>query len=287
MEGFLKEQLQAIIDNENEINNKIKLHNEKDKINFQCYYILSKNWYYAYKNSMKLGKNDNLFTKVENLCPLVKQKTIDYKNKTFNFPGNFAIVNQNLMNKISRHFGENNYIQLKNLGYQVLIFGQCIMIKSNLNPAIIFISILKENSNNNNDTSYENDIRYIFEFNNTPLMEHEIKNMQKYDFKNYLKFRNIGENNNVDYREIKNTKKDNVGIIIYNRFEKASEKCLILENNNIFNSNNIKNPVNQIVKMNPYLKSILLGLNQFDIFTNGLKQILKLNLKVLFHISLI
>ena len=125
MKGFFKEQHQAIIDNENEINSKIKskLPNNNNKINFQCYYILNKDWYNAYKNSIKLGKNDNLFTKVENLFPSVKQKGIDYKKKTYNFPGNFAIVNQNLMNKISRHFGENNYIQLQNLGYQVLIFG--------------------------------------------------------------------------------------------------------------------------------------------------------------------
>ena len=281
MEGFLKEQLQAITNNENEINSKIKskLPNNNNKINFQWYYILNKDWYNAYKNSIKFRKNDNLFTKVENLFPSVKQKCIDYIYKTYNFPGNFAIVNQNLMNKISRHFGENNTIQLKNLGYQVLIFGQCIIIKSNLIPSIIFVSVLKENSNNNNDndTSYENDIRYIFEFNSLPLMEHEIKNMQQDNFKSYLKFRNIGENNNVDYREIKNRKGEINGIIIYNRIEKDSEPILMLENNNILNPINVKNPVNQITKMNPYLKSILLGLNQFDIFTNGLKQILKLN----------
>ena len=209
-------EIQAINLNENTINN--KLYSNDPNYNFEKYYILNKAWYNEYKKSISKGTNFELFSMVNKLYPEIGKKTIHLKGeKKYYFPSNFILVDQNLINLISNNFGENDKTLIKKLSYDVLIFGGCIMIKSNLNPKILNVSILAEN----NDTKYENEIRYIFDFNNTQSMEEEIKFMKKNNFKEYLKFTNIDDNTNqVEFREILNSEQKNIGIIIYIRNQK-------------------------------------------------------------------
>ena len=259
-------EIQAINLNENTINN--KLYSNDPNYNFEKYYILNKAWYNEYKKSISKGTNFELFSMVNKLYPEIGKKTIHLKGeKKYYFPSNFILVDQNLINLISNNFGENDKTLIKKLSYDVLIFGGCIMIKSNLNPKILNVSILAEN----NDTKYENEIRYIFDFNNTQSMEEEIKFMKKNNFKKYLKIKNIDDNaNQVEFREILNSEQKNIGIIIYIRNQK-------LKNSNLIHQSNISNKSKIASKKDSIFNSILYGLNHFELFTKQIKEISKSN----------
>jgi hypothetical protein len=141
-------------------------------------------------------------------------------------------------------------------------------------PNIIYVSIIKEKCNN--DTKYENEIRYIFEFNNEECMKNEIKFMQKNSFNHYINFKNLSEANSVDYKEVRNNK-EIIGYIIYNYAKKSFESAKVIKDNKVLKNNN--NPISSqpALIFNPCLKSILLGLNQFENFTKGLKEMIILN----------
>ena len=182
-------------------------------------------------------------------------------------------MNQKFINIISRYFEAKDISEINKLSYDVLIFGECIMIKSNKKQNIISVSTQKQY----NDTFYDNEINYIFEFNDITYMKDEIGLMKKIGFAKYLKFKNIAGNNTVDFREITGKVKNNIGIIIYNRNKELRDTSKVLKDNNVFQNFNIPNPSEAITQINPYFKSILLGLNQFDTFTKGLKKIANSN----------
>ena len=264
---FPKE-LQIIEQNEIEINNKLAQKNNNNT--FERYYILNKDWYNNYKKSFNKQKNSELFTSVNKLCPEIKTKTIDLKNdkKTFSFPSNFVIVNQNVINQISNNFGETDKKEILKLNYNVLIYDGCIIIKSNLNPKVLNVSVLKEN----NDTKYENEIKYIFDFKHSSWMEEEIKFIQKNGFIKYLQFKNIDEKNSVDYRKISNKEQIIIGTIVYIRNK------LLKDSNLNINNQSISSSVNKLTtKIHPMFKSLLLSLNHFEIFTKQLKDTTKSN----------
>ena len=182
-------------------------------------------------------------------------------------------MNQKFINIISRYFEAKDISEINKLSYDVLIFGECIMIKSNKKQNIISVSTQKQYNN----TFYDNEINYIFEFNDITYMKDEIDLMKKIGFAKYLKFKNIAGNNTVDFREITGKVKNNIGIIIYNRNKELSDNSKFLKDKNVFQNLNIQNQSGALTQMNPYFKSILLGLNQFDAFTKGLKKIANSN----------
>ena len=108
-------------------------------------------------------------------------------------------------------------------------------------------------------------------------MEKEIKSMQEKGFKSYLKFRNLGGQNLVDFIEIKNKSGNFIGYIIYNYVKIKEENAVIKKENNALNQfNNQKNEqVNTQFK--PYFKAILLALNQFENFTKIIRDFTNLN----------
>ena len=276
MEGFKSnEEIQAINENDNEINTKFFLYGDNSASEFEKYYILNKKWFDSYKHSFQKYNNYNSFLKVEDLCPVIKQKIIKYQNekKKFYIPTNFIIMNQKFINIISRYFEAKDISEINKLSYDVLIFGECIMIKSNKKQNIISVSTQKQY----NDTFYDNEINYIFEFNDITYMNDEIDLMKKKGFTEYLKFKNIAGNNTVDFGEIIGKEKNNIGIIIYNRNKELSDNSKFLKDKNAFQNFNIQNQSGALTQMNPYFKSILLGLNQFDAFTKGLKKIANSN----------
>ena len=275
------EELNAINKNEDEINTNILLFGKNNQIIFKDYYILNKAWFDNYKISLKTQYNNDLFTNIQNIYPkaITKVVIIHKKNKTYTFPSNFVLVNKKILDNISSHFNQKNEGEINKLSYKVLIFGECIIIKSRTKENIIYVSILKEKNNNNNDTSYENEILYIFEFNDSNSMERELKFMNQKNFKEYLKFKNLLWSNNCDYKEVKNEKQKIIGYIIYNHSQILSETSLFMKGNKSL-ENPIKQKTQKIetkVNLNSYLKSILLGLNHFENFTKGLNDIIKIN----------
>jgi hypothetical protein len=210
---------------------------------------------------------------IQDIFPNIHSKKIN-QSKEYSYPTNFIVVNKKLFNQIYGHFQQGQALDKNQLSYDVLIFGECVIIKSRVKPNIIYVSILKEKCNN--DTKYENEIRYIFEFNNEECMKNEIKFMQKNSFNHYINFKNISEANSVDYKEVRNNK-EIIGYIIYNYAKKSFESAEVIKDNKVLKNNN--NPISSqpTLIFNPCLKSILLGLNQFENFTKGLKEMIILN----------
>ena len=86
MEGLKSnEEIQAINENDNEINTKFFLYGDNCTSEFEKYYILNKKWFDSYKHSFQTSNNYNSFLKVEDLCPVIKQKIIKYQNEKKNF----------------------------------------------------------------------------------------------------------------------------------------------------------------------------------------------------------
>ena len=274
MEKYQNEdELGLVNDNENEINEKILLYGENNTCNYQKYYILDKTWFDKYKIFLKTQFNDNLFINIQDIYPVKKVKTIRIKNKKNNYliPANFVLVNPKVFNYIINYFTKQKDLDIKNLCYETLIFGSCIIIKSNSEPNILNVAILKKEKINDNDTTYENYIKYIFDFNDNDSMETELKIMYSNGFNKYMKFTNFDDNKNyVEFREIQ--KKDNkcIGYLIYNR-----------QGNNLDNikldKNNIGNTEKSITECIPYFISILFCLNQFENFKKSIKDFLSSN----------
>ena len=167
-------EMNAINENEKEIYNNL-LYGEYYQESFQNYYVLNKTWFDKYKISLKAkNNNNNLFTNIQEIFPFAKSKYLTIKEiKNYSYPSNFIIANQKVFNHICKHFHKSQTSEINNLSYEVLIFGKCLIIKSHLNPYMIYVSIFKEN--NINGTNYENEIRYIFEFNSEKSMSQEIQ----------------------------------------------------------------------------------------------------------------
>ena len=271
-------ELEAINKNEQEIDMNISLFGKDNKLNFKTYYILNKEWFDNYKTSLKTQKNKDLFTNINDICPKVDSKSVIINNnqKTYKFPSNFVLVNQKILEFISNNFSQKNGFDLVQLSYEVFIFGECIIIKSRTYKNVIYASTLKE-QRNNHETSYENDIRYIFEFFDSDSMEKELKFMNEKNFTNYLKFKNLNGKNHCDFGEVKDVKNKIIGHIIYNQFQNLSETAIFINKKKFLEKAIKPNTQNIVIKFNPYLKSILLGFSQFEKFTKGLKDIIQRN----------
>ena len=200
-------ELEEINKNEQEIDINILLFGENYQLNSKTYYILNKEWFDNYKTSLKTQKNKDLFTNINDICPKVDSKSVIINNnqKTYKFPSNFVLVNQKILEFISNNFSQKNGFDLVQLSYEVFIFGECIIIKSRTYKNVIYASTLKE-QRNNHETSYENDIRYIFEFFDSDSMEKELKFMNEKNFTNYLKSKNLNGKNHCDFGEVKDVK---------------------------------------------------------------------------------
>ena len=135
---------------ENEINNNIK--KQKLKPIFKKYGLLNKDWYEEYKCSLFGRKlNDNIF-QFEKISPNFEKKfnEIDKKLYSISVPTNFVLVTENLINLISDYFDDDNKPKLKELIFEAVIGGECIIFKDNKNDNIHFISLYNENNNYNN-----------------------------------------------------------------------------------------------------------------------------------------
>ena len=135
---------------ENEINNNIKKLNLKPI--FKKYGLLNKDWVDEYKSSLMGGKlNYNIF-QFEKISPNFEKKfnEIDKKLYSISVPTNFVLVTENLINLISDYFDDDNKPKLKELIFEAVIGGECIIFKDNKNDNIHFISLYNENNNYNN-----------------------------------------------------------------------------------------------------------------------------------------
>ena len=268
-------ELDILLESISDIENNILLYGEGNIYEFKNYYILNKDWYDKYVQSISFKSKENLFLISDFLFPVLKEKKINEQSEINKFliPTNFAIINEQAGKIISKNFDEKENLELNNLIHEVLIFGECIIIKSLLKQNTLYISLMKKEKKEN-ETIYENDINYIFNFNTKDDMESEIKFMKNFEnFNKYFQFKNLNEN--IDFREIYDSNDNIIGKIIYNKIEKEDSTHLMIQKNNP--SLNSKNDEKFIAQVNPFFKPILLGLSRFEKLTQGFKEIITSN----------
>ena len=277
-----KNELDILFGSNSDIDANIMLFGEGQNYSFNNYYILNKEWYDRYIQSLISGSKENLFLLSDFLFPDLKEKKADINNELIKFllPTNFVLINEKSANMISEYFEANEKIEIKKLCHEVLIYGECIIIKSNLKPNVLYVCLKKkEEKKKDYDTIYENYINYIFQFKSKEDMENEIKYMKSSNnFKDYLKFKNLEEyNNNLNTLEIYNDNSEFIGNIIYNSNEniELSSTLNLLQKNRVLEKS--KDSEKIISKINPYFKSIILGLSRFEKLIQGFKGIIETN----------
>ena len=85
------------------------LFGEAQNYSFNNYYILNKEWYDRYIQSLISGSKENLFLFSDFLFPDLKEKKVDIKNELniFLLPTNFVLINEKSANMISEYFEAN------------------------------------------------------------------------------------------------------------------------------------------------------------------------------------
>jgi len=276
-----KSELDILFGSNSDIDFNIMLFGEAQNYSFNNYYILNKEWYDRYIQSLISGSKENLFLFSDFLFPDLKEKKVDIKNELniFLLPTNFVLINEKSANMISEYFEANEKIEIKKLGHKVLIYGECIIIKSNLKPNVLYVCLKKkEERKKDYHTIYENYINYIFQFKSKEDMENEIKCMKNSNnFKDYLKFKKLDEcNNNLNILELYNDKTELIGNIIYNSNEiELSSTINLLQKNRVLAKP--KDSEKIISKINSYFKSIILGLSRFEKLNQCFKGIIETN----------
>ena len=147
---------------ENEIKKNIISNNINH--NFKKYGILNKDWHNNYQNFIH-GSNPTPTYDINYLTPVINQNYYNYNNITYKFlfPNNFIIVTKKVINILSRHFDVNNKNEIYNLIFEIIIGGNCIMIKDKNNKNVLLISRFNID---NKQLNYNNEIEYKFIYNN-------------------------------------------------------------------------------------------------------------------------
>ena len=281
-----------------------------EKIIFQKYGLLNKNWLKKYKSFYNYDyfikneeikyydKENNIFI-IKDLIPKFDKKSLknkyDNSNIDISIPTNFILVSENFINLISHNFenknnddNEINYSEMiKDLIYEVIIGGKCIIIKDKHNENSFFITLYNKSKNNDNNSNSDSDvdtdnnkdnyynynyntnnINFFLKFNDKLNIENGLKIILGKSFSNNL----IQRNDENDFcQQLFDSKNILIGYI----FE------LIFKNNNTLTKLDINYLTNRktnyikpkLVKefsdiLNPYIKSIMLCLYQIDTLKN-------------------
>ena len=194
---------------ENEIKKKIKCRNIPKPI-FKKYGLLNKEFFVKYKESLYNKQKENLFNN-DSFFPLFIENNEIYNGQIYSFfvPNNFIIVTEKFIKLLFGTF-EQKYKQILNeLLFDIIIGGECIIIKDKKYENINYISLYKSN---NQEFCYNNNIDYILIYDNQQKMEMCINNFLQYNFLNYFNIRDINLENNEKQKIICN--EEEIGSII-------------------------------------------------------------------------
>ena len=194
---------------EHEIKNKIKCNNLSKPI-FKKYILLNKDWFVKYKKSLYNKQKENLFNN-DSFFPLFIENNEIYNEQIYSFfvPNNFIIVTEKFIKLLFGTF-EQKYQQILNeLLFDIMVGGECIIIKDKKYANINYISLY---NSNNQEFCYNNNIDYILIYDNQQKMEICINNFLKYNFLNYFKLIDINLENNEKQKIICN--EEEIGYII-------------------------------------------------------------------------
>ena len=267
-----KEIQKALFFGENEIKKNIT----STDINpiFKKYGLINKDWFYKYKNFL-FGTKQKPNYNIKLLTPTLDNQFLNYNNYSYTFliPKDFIIVPEKVINIISNHFDAQQKKEINNLIYDLIIGGNCIIIKDKKNNNIIFIYLF----NNQHELHYNKEIDFILAYNNKQELDIYIKDIIKNKFENYLKFNNISLNSG-DIQSIKNSKNQLIVNIIPKNYLNtlATTMKRLIKEDILPNLNAKTHTQSSNLKLNDNLelKAILLCLYQFkDLIYNELKNI--------------
>ena len=246
-----------ITEGENEIKDKItKLTNN---IFQKEYILLDKNWFNKYQNILYNKSNKNVF-KIQFL-PNFKNKTYDFGNKSYSFsiPTSFVLVKKALIDC----FDKNEQNRVQNLIYDVIIGGECLIIKNKKYNNAFYVSQYDINS----PFKYINDINYILIYKDTQKLNCELNKILQKGFSSYLDENKIKPDGKS--HDIFNSNGEIIGNIIHYTELQYTYTSEMLNIKNVFKSNNLKKEIKKF-EMNKILHSIMLCLFQTKQLVNEL-----------------
>ena len=256
----IQDQLKLITEGENEIKSNItKLTNnffQKD------YILLDKNWFNKFQNN---NSNENIF-KIQ-FFPNFDKKTYTFGNKsyTFSIPTSFVLVKKEVIRNLLNYFDKNVQNIFPNLIYDVIIGGECIIIKNKNPNNVHYVSLYDLNS----PFQYYNNINFILIYKDIQESTYELLKILQKGFLSYLDEYKIKQDGKS--HDLLNSNGEVIGHIIhYTNFQNTST-FNILKENNVFKSNILLKEKKNNYEMNQILHSIMLCLFQTKQFVDELK----------------
>ena len=256
-----KKENKELVFNENYIKNNIK--SNKSDFKYEKFGLLNKDWLVEYLSFMKGNKqNEKLIFSSDKCVPTLEGKYYKFNNKVYLFsvPDNFVLVSLKFIELIMQYYDEEYKKKINELIYEVIIGGNCIIIKERKLENINYISLYNEE---NKEFNYNHYIDYILIDNNKQFIINEIKLMLKLTISFYLKSKKIELNSQIISKSLFDNEKKGNAQIILNQHLKNFDTLKILEKENIIKSINSKSNFSEI-------KSIMMCLYQFKNFTEEL-----------------
>lgn len=144
----------ALINSENEINE--ELHKTRSFKKFLEYGLLNHSWYQEYKvylKELKNGKNKKFQYDIKSIDVKTEQKFYFFENDyiPFNFVDQFEVVNKNFINLLSENFKNKNKEEIKDMIYNIVIGGNCMICKDCNNDYDNYIFFYEKNKSNKID----------------------------------------------------------------------------------------------------------------------------------------
>ena len=246
-----------ITEGENEI--KVNITKLTNNIFQKEYFLLDKNWFNKYQDILYNKSNENIF-KIQ-FFPNFKNRTYVFGNKsyTFSIPTSFVLVKKELI----QNFDKNEQNRVPNLIYDVIIGGNCLIIKNKNYINAFYVSLYDYN----NTFQYNNDINFILIYKDTQESTCELYKILQKGFLSYLDENKIKQDGKS--HDIFNSKGEIIGNIIHYTELQYTYTYKLLNEKNVFKSNNLKNEIKNF-EMNQILHSIMLCLFQTKLLVNEL-----------------
>ena len=251
----MQDQVKKLIsEGENEIKDNItKLTNnifQKD------YSLLDKNWFNKYQNVLYNNSNENIFKMT--FYPNFKDKTYIFGNKsyTFSIPTNFVLVKKEVIQQLLNYYDKNEQNKVPNLIYDVVVGGECLIIKNKNYNNAFYVSL----NNLNNIFYYNNDINFILIYKDTQELTLELYKILQKGFLSYLDENEIKQDGKS--HDIFNSNGELIGHIIHYTELQYTYTNKILTQKKVFKSKNLQKEIKHTYEMNQILHSIMLCLFQ-------------------------
>ena len=177
---------------------------------YEKYGLINKSWFKKNRNNLINGKIKKITHK--EIDPILDKKDYSYINSRckFTFPCNFVFATQKFMNLLSNLAEGKDKKLIKNDLYEIIIGGECILMKDQSGESIYhYIILYKENEEESG-----NNIDYILIIKDYEKRKKEVNFIINKSIWKYLEKINLTTND--EYKDIMNDKMEIIGTITRN-----------------------------------------------------------------------